>query len=103
VFTHFWITGSPASGSGADNATVRYYIDGETTASIEFKPPLATGVGFDDLTLWGTAMAGHGAKSGAWNIQYRIPFQVRGASVAKTPPPPTTTTTTHAARRHPTS
>ena len=57
VFTHFWITGSPAPGGGADNATVRYYIDGETTASIEFKPPLATGVGFDDLAVWGTEKA----------------------------------------------
>ena len=66
---------SQAAGGGADNATVRYYIDGEETASIEFKPPLATGVGFDDLALWGTAKAGHAAKSGAWNINYRIPFQ----------------------------
>jgi hypothetical protein len=75
VFTHFWITGSPASGSGLDNATVRYYIDGEATASIAFKPPLATGVGFDDLTLWGTEKASHGAKKGGWSINYRIPFQ----------------------------
>jgi hypothetical protein len=80
VFTHFWITGSPAAGGGCDNATVRYYIDGEETASIEFKPPLATGVGFDDLSLWGTEKAGHGAKSGAWNVNYRIPFQ-RSAKV----------------------
>lgn len=58
VFTHFWITGSPAGGGGSDNATVRYYIDGEETASIEFKPPLATGVGFDDLAVWGTEKAG---------------------------------------------
>eukprot|EP00729_Bicosta_minor_P014382 gene14382-25916_t len=57
VFTHFWITGSPAGGGGSDNATVRYYIDGEETASIEFKPPLATGVGFDDLAVWGTEKA----------------------------------------------
>jgi hypothetical protein len=58
-----------------DNATVRYYIDGETTASIEFKPSLAAGVGFDDPAVWGTKLAGHGALSGAWNLNYRIPFQ----------------------------
>ena len=52
VFTHFWITGSPSPGAGTDNATVRYYLDGEAQPSIEFKPPLAAGVGFDDLTVW---------------------------------------------------
>jgi hypothetical protein len=73
--THFWITGGPSPGAGTDNTTVRYYIDGETDPSIEFKPPMATGAGFDDLTVWGTSNAGHGAKDGAWFINYRIPFQ----------------------------
>ena len=59
VMTHFWITGFQAipgqrfrgfNGSGTDSATVRYYIDGEKTASIAFNPPMAAGVGFDDNT-----------------------------------------------------
>jgi hypothetical protein len=58
VMTHFWITGMelrpPSLGptmfrsNGTDNVTVRYYIDGESIASIEFKPPMAAGVGFND-------------------------------------------------------
>ena len=60
VMTHFWITGMGAQGlpkdpslpsllsNGTDNVTVRYYIDGEADASIEFKPPMAAGVGFSD-------------------------------------------------------
>jgi hypothetical protein len=47
---------------------VRYYIDGEATASIAFKPPLATGVGFDDLALWGNEKASDGAKKGGWSV-----------------------------------
>ena len=70
-----WLTGGPSPGAGTDNATVRYYVDGEESASIEFKPPMATGSGYDDLTVWGTAKAGHGATDGAWFINYRIPFQ----------------------------
>ena len=68
VMTHFWLTGGPSPGSGTDNTTVRYYVDGEVEAAIQFKPPLATGTGFDDLTVWGTAKAGHGATDGAWFI-----------------------------------
>ena len=52
VFTHFWITGAPSPGIGIDNATIRYYLDGEAQPSVEPKPPLAAGVGFDDLTVW---------------------------------------------------
>ena len=70
-----WLTGGPSPGAGTDNTTVRYYVDGEEIPSIEFKPPMATGAGYDDLTVWGTAKAGHGAKDGAWFINYRIPFQ----------------------------
>jgi hypothetical protein len=34
---------------------VRYYVDNETTASIEFNPYLAVGVGFEDgQAPWGT-------------------------------------------------
>ena len=62
VMTHFWMTGDPAPGSGTDNATVRYYVDGEASPSIEFKPPMAAGVGFDDaLPNWGNAIIGRGS------------------------------------------
>ena len=37
--------------TGADNVTVRYYVDGEATASIQFKPPMAAGVGFGDDSI----------------------------------------------------
>ena len=81
VMTHFWITGGPALGSGTDNTTVRYYIDGEANPSIEFKPPLATGTGFDDNSVWGGAKAGHGSDAGGWYINFKIPF---GSSVRVT-------------------
>ena len=35
--THFWVTG--ANGV-TENTLVRYYIDGETSPSIAFLPPL---------------------------------------------------------------
>lgn len=84
VMTHFWITGNgfhgklnETDGTGSiDNATVRYYVDGETTAAIEFKPPLACGTGFGDTAgPWGTAEVGHGARWGAWYFNWKIPFQ----------------------------
>ena len=40
----FWAAGSPV----VDNVTMRYYVDNETEASIEFVASFATGVGFDD-------------------------------------------------------
>ena len=44
VMTHFWAAGSPV----VDNVTMKYYVDNETEASIEFVASFATGVGFDD-------------------------------------------------------
>ena len=41
VMNHFWAAGSPS----VDNTTVRYYVDGESSASIVFTPALACGVG----------------------------------------------------------
>lgn len=81
VLTHFWITGGPALGAGTDNATVRVYVDGEAAAAIEFKPPMAAGVGFDDDTVFGHAKAGHGSNKGGWYVNHKIPF---GASVRVT-------------------
>ena len=53
-----------------------YYIDGETTASIQFSPSMMSGVGFDDPQApWGTKWIGKGAKDGAWFHNFKIPFQ----------------------------
>jgi len=73
VMNHFWITGSnPAMGT----TTIRYYIDGETTASIQFNPGLASGVGFNDPQApWATKWIGKGANDGSWWNNIRMPFQ----------------------------
>ena len=90
VMTHFWITGMeqavhrPGSffnSNGTDNATVRNYIDGEATASIAFKPPMAAGVGFSDSSANGdpTGMAHRligRAGMGGWYMNLKIPFGV---------------------------
>ena len=75
VMTHFWITGDPTLGSGTDNATVRYFVDNERSASVEFKPPMAAGVGFDDNTVWGNSKIGHASNRGGWYVNIKIPFQ----------------------------
>jgi len=76
VMNHFWSTCSPEAET---NMVVRYYIDNETTASIQFRPPLAAGVGFDDpVAPWGTKWFGLGAGNGingqAWFNNFKIPF-----------------------------
>lgn len=69
--THFWITGGPQT----DFAWIRYYIDGETTASVQFQPPMAAGVGFDDQTApWGNEWIGKGSTIGGWYNNFRVPF-----------------------------
>lgn len=53
---------------------MRYYVDGEVEASIQFKPSLAAGVGYDDDAVWGTAKVGHGSNKGGWFMNMKIPF-----------------------------
>jgi len=73
VMNHFWITGG---NDAMDSTTIRYYIDGEETASIQFNPGLASGVGFNDAQApWGTKWIGKGAADGSWFNNLRIPFQ----------------------------
>jgi len=73
VMNHFWIT---YPGKVDPGVIIRYYIDGEATASIKFQPSLACGVGFYDTKApWGTQWFGHGAVDGAWFLNFRIPFQ----------------------------
>jgi hypothetical protein len=70
AMNHFWIT--PAS----DKVIVKYYVDGEKTASIAYQPALACGSGFNDQTApWGTTWFGKGAKTGGWYWNFRVPFQ----------------------------
>jgi len=71
VMTHFWAAGSPV----VDNVTMRYYVDNETEASIEFVASFASGVGFDDQEApWGTKWMGKGAKTTGWFHNFRVPF-----------------------------
>jgi len=42
VMNHFWSTCSPKCES---DLMVRYYVDGEVNASIQFHPAMASGVG----------------------------------------------------------
>ena len=66
---HFWVT--PSTGK----LMIRYYVDGESEASIQFTPSLASGVGFDDdFNPWGNEMFGKGAATGAWFWNFRVPF-----------------------------
>jgi len=73
AMTHFWITGgNPAMGT----TTMRYYVDGETTASIVYNPGLASGVGFNDAQApWANHWIGKGAADGSWFNNILIPFQ----------------------------
>jgi len=68
VMTHFWTTGD------TDDAVFRYYIDGESTASIEFVASKAAGAIYGDAAMWGNAKNGKGGSKGGWYINYKIPF-----------------------------
>ena len=60
--------------NGTDNVTVRYFVDGEANASVAFKPPMASGVGFsDNASGWGNAKIGR-AGMGGWYVNLKIPF-----------------------------
>jgi len=73
VLTHFWITYATNVDKGV---MIRYYIDGEKEASIQFTPSLACGVGFYDYQgPWGTEWFGKGANDSGWYNNFRIPFQ----------------------------
>lgn len=73
AITHVWAT----TGPGILNRTrVRYYIDGESTASIDYFFSLGCGVGFGDgANPWGNEWFGKGSTFGAHYNNFRIPFQ----------------------------
>jgi len=72
VMTHLWTT----SPQGVDpGLIIRYYIDGEAQASIQFQPALACGVGFADTQApWGTQWFGKGAADSGWFWNFKVPF-----------------------------
>jgi len=73
VMTHYWTTYPSATDNGV---VVRYYVDGEEEASIQFTPSMACGVGFyDPQAPWGTKWFGKGSADGGWFLNFRIPFQ----------------------------
>eukprot|EP01064_Diplonema_japonicum_P020459 TRINITY_DN2991_c1_g2_i1.p1 TRINITY_DN2991_c1_g2~~TRINITY_DN2991_c1_g2_i1.p1 ORF type:complete len:432 (+),score=92.86 TRINITY_DN2991_c1_g2_i1:74-1369(+) len=76
VITHLWTT---CVKECVDALTIRIYIDGEATPSIDMSPLMAAGVGFNDSHApWGTKWMGLGAGNGgngqAWFNNFRIPF-----------------------------
>jgi len=87
VLTHVWITYPVKLEPGVivryfshhDQSLTplnRYYIDGETKASIEYRPPLACGVGFGDQQApWGNKYFGKAANDSGWYNDFKIPFQ----------------------------
>jgi len=73
TMTHFWAT---APNGVVEHTIVRYYVDDETTPSIQFLPPLACGTDPSEKRApWGTRWIGKGAADGSWFMNFRIPFQ----------------------------
>lgn len=80
----FWITGDPLPGktaSGVDQALWRFYLDGETTASIGPLPTSqAAFIGNHDPSApWNNDYFGKNSAFGGWHFNLKIPFtkQVR--------------------------
>jgi hypothetical protein len=90
---HFWSAGGKGAVGQyiADRQTIRYYVDGEASPSIQMEPAMAcgSGIGWNELNYyeaghnlkegWGnsvsTTMMGHSAQSGGgWHNRYKIPF-----------------------------
>ena len=70
--THFWFGGNF---KGVENTRIRYYVDGEETASIDMELYMGHGIGFNDNHApWATKHVGKiGKRNGIYN-NYRIPF-----------------------------
>ena len=90
---HFWSAGGKGALGQyvADRQLVRYYIDGEATASIAFEPAMASGsgigwegpadyaAGLNAKEPWGPDMSndliGHSAETGGgWHNRFKVPF-----------------------------
>ena len=77
--THMWFGGNF---KGVEDTRIRYYVDGETTPSIDMALYLGHGIGFHDQQApWATKTIGKvGKRNGIFN-NYRIPF---GSSIRVT-------------------
>ena len=80
LISHSQLTLPPTTGMKVmdSNMTIRIYIDGESTASLDFQVLLAHGVGFSEsieveYLPWGTKRIAHAADGGIYNT-YQIPF-----------------------------
>ena len=73
--THFWFGGNF---KGVEDTRIRYYVDGEETASIDMDLYMGHGNGFNDNQApWATKHVGKiGKRNGIFN-NYRIPFGKR--------------------------
>jgi len=72
---HFWLTGGDTDNLA--NSIWSYYVDGETTPSVEFSPSMASGIGQNDSAApWSNKWFGKQAKTGGWFNNFRIPFFV---------------------------
>jgi len=70
--SHFWFGGNF---KGVENTRIRYYVDGEATASIDMELYMGHGIGFNENHApWATKHVGKiGRQNGIYN-NYRIPF-----------------------------
>lgn len=70
--SHFWFGGNF---KGVEDTRIRYYVDGEKTASIDMNLYMGHGIGFNDNGApWATKYMGKiGKKNGIYN-NYQIPF-----------------------------
>jgi len=72
VVTEMWMTGG---WDGFSRTRVRIYIDGEATASIDYRLYMAHGIGWDDDATWqGSDITGKNAHGGGIYHTFRIPF-----------------------------
>lgn len=78
VITHVWVTGG--DDQDVDNYIFRYYLDGETTASIQFTMAMMCGCFTFNKTAtyhkapWNALFFGKGSENGGWFSNLRIPF-----------------------------
>lgn len=74
----FWITGDPVGSgprAGVDYAVWRFYIDGETNASVVLQMSQSAFVGNADPTApWDNEWFGKNSKFGGWHVNVPIPF-----------------------------
>ena len=73
TLTHFWATGSPSP--LIDAAIWSYYLDGESTPSIQFTSQMVAGTGFPEPHApWGHRWFGKGSADAGWYNNFRVPF-----------------------------